>query len=217
MGKKYIAYLGNKCGGEFSSFFFTELNFENDIVLVSDYFTNDIGDTNEKEFTESKKYNYKIENNYLTIIGSKYDGIEITNNQLKSNKLIFKIVTENQTLKIFYSEVNGGKDGLYTKLEITVDSIKYQYGGNIVQKRVYSEKTNKQLWQKLIDNLDINELKRIDQIPSEVYSYGLNTEIIIEIDKLKFKIVNPKQNNIDKKTFEFLQILWRKSEDKKYN
>ena len=41
-------------------FFFTELNFENDIVIVSDYFTNDIGDNNAKEFTEPKKYNYKI-------------------------------------------------------------------------------------------------------------------------------------------------------------
>ena len=60
IGKKYIAYLGNKCGGEFSFFFFTELNFENDIVIVSNYFTNDIGDNNAKEFTEPKKYNYKI-------------------------------------------------------------------------------------------------------------------------------------------------------------
>ncbi|WP_367754530.1 hypothetical protein [Flavobacterium sp. WC2430] len=212
IGKKYIAYLGNKCGGEFSSFFFTELNFQNDIVFISDYFTNDIGDTNAKEFTESKKYNYKIENNYLTIIGSKYDRIEITNNQLKSNNLIFKIVTENQTLKIFYSEVNGGKDGLYSKLEITIDSTKYQNGGNIRFKRESSEKTNKQLWQKLIEKLDVNEFKKLDQIIPKIYSYGLNEEIIIEIDNMKYKILNPNQNIINKMTLEFIQMLRVESE-----
>ena len=212
IGKKYVAYLGNKCGGEFSSFFYTELNFENDNVFISNYYTNDIGDKSLKNITESKKYNYKIEKNYLTIIGGKYEIIDITNNQLKSKQLIFNEITESN-IKIFYNKVNGGKDGLYSKLEITIDSTKYQNGGNIPRyKREFSEKTNKLLWQKLTEKLDITEFKKLDLINNTICSYCLNEEIIIQVDKLKYKILNPYQNIINKKTLEFIQILEVESE-----
>ena len=219
IGKKYVAYLGNKCGGEFSSFFYTELNFENDNVFISNYYTNDIGDKNLKNITESKKYNYKIEKNYLTIIGAKYEIIEITSNQLKSKQLIFNEITESN-IKIFYNKVNGGKDGLYSKLEITIDSTKYQNGGNIpIHKREFSERTNKLFWQKLTEKLDITEFKKLDLIKNKICSYCLNEEIIIQVDKLKYKILNPYQNIINKKTLEFIQILEVESEksiQKKY-
>jgi hypothetical protein len=215
VGKKYVAYLGSKCGGEFSSFFYTELNFKNDTVIVSNYFTDDFRITNQKEFTGTEKFNYKIENKYLTIIGSKYDKFEIKDKKLKTGKVIFEIVAENQLIKIFYKKINGGKDGLYSKLEITVDSTKYENGGNIPRyKREYSEKTKKQLWEKLIEKLNSIELKKISTVKSEKFEYyGLNEEIIIEVDKINYYILNPNFTNFNKQILEFVNILRIESEN----
>ena len=216
VGKKYVAYLGNKCGGEFSSFFYTELNFGKDKVLVSNYLKQDIGDKSLKQFTETKEYSYKIKNKFLTIEGSKYEKIEILNKKLKTNQLIFDLTITNQNLKIIYNLESGGKDGSFDKLEITKDSIKCRNGSQYpFNRNNYNEKTEIDLWEKLNEKFDLVKFIKLNGQKSVKYKDYSDEEIIVELDGKKYSILNLIENKeINKSILEFINLL--RNQSKKY-
>jgi hypothetical protein len=213
VGKKYVAYLGNKCGGEFSSFFYTELNFEKDKVLVSNYIKQDIGDRNLKQFIETKEYCYKVKNKFLTIVGSKYEKIEILNNKLKNNQLIFDLIITNKNLKIIYILESGGKDASFCKLAITKDSIKCENGSLYPFNRDdYNEKTEVDLWEKLNDKFDLIEFTKLNGQKSVKYIDYMDEEIIVEVDGKKYSILNLiESKEVNKSIFDFISLLRNQS------
>ncbi len=209
VGKKYVAYLGNKCGGNFSSFFYTELDFKINKVIETNYLLQDIGDINKRQLTKFNEYDYKIENKYLIIIGSKYEKIEILKDQLKTPSLTFKIINDNQINKVSYYGQSGGKDGSYTNFEMTKDSVICYVGAHYpLYKDIYKEETNKEFWRKTTQNIDINEFKKIRSTKSKLSYDGYDEFYTIEINKVKYEILNALiSNNENKNILESVNLL----------
>jgi hypothetical protein len=213
VGKKYIAYLGNKCGDTSSAFLYTELNFEKDKVIVLYFSTRGFGDFDNKLSSNSKKYDYKIKKKILTILNSNYGKFEIQNNKLITNQIVFNLIIQNKISKINYNAKGGGKDGSYVNLEITKDSIVCNNGANYPSYNyAYYEKTKEDLWKKLNENFDLNEFKKIKSQKSLLYIDEYDEEIKIEIDGKYYTILNAITfGQINKNILDFINLLRNQS------
>lgn len=85
-GNKYVAYLNNACKGDFSSFFYKELDFKKDTVAISDFHTRDNEPEGIKHYTKSIKYKYSIKNKNILIEGSEIKNIQIQEHSLKTDR-----------------------------------------------------------------------------------------------------------------------------------
>ncbi len=209
VGKKYIALLGNKCGDTSSAFLYSELNFEKDKVVVLYFSTRGFEDFDNKLFTQTKKYDYKIKNNFLTILNSNYGKFEIQNNKLINNQIVFDLIIEKQISKIYYNGESGGKDGSYINLVITKDSIKCKNGANYpIYNYVYYEKTKEDLWKGLNNLFDLTEFNKLKGQESLLYKDEYDEEIKIEIDGKYYTILNAiTYGKINKNILEFINLL----------
>lgn len=196
-GKKFVAYLGNKCGGNFSSFFYKELDFIKDSVTITDFQLHDNEMFYKRLYVVSKEYSYKVKNHAIIIKDSKFGDIKINDDVLETNLLKFKLVNENAITKITYYGKSGGKDGSYTNLEITKDSIKYSDGAEYPKhKNIYKGETENNLWENLIREFKISDFDKIKSTESVQNNDDYDTTIIVEIDGFKHQILN---GVIDKK------------------
>lgn len=189
--KKFVAYLGNKCGGNFSSFFYKELDFKRDSVTVTDYQLHDNEPFYKRLYIVSKKYSYKAKDDIITIKDSEFGAIKIKDDVLITKTLKFKLVNENAITRINYYGKSGGKDGSHTNLEITKDSIKYSEGARYPEyQNVYKEKTTNELWENLTYKFKISDFDKIVSTRSVQYRDDYDEIIIVEIDGIKHRILN---------------------------
>jgi hypothetical protein len=196
-GKKFVAYLGNKCGDNFSSFFYKEFDFKKDSVTVTDYQLHDNEMFYKRLYVVPKEYSYKIEYNNIIIKDSEFEEIKINDDVLVTKLVKFKLVNENAITRISYYGKSGGKDGSYINLEITKDSIKYSDGAEYPKyQNNYKEKTASDLWENLTRDFKISDFDKIKSTESVQYRDDYDKTITIEIDGFKHQILN---GIIDKK------------------
>ncbi len=117
--------------------------------------------------------------------------------------LMFIISCNNkrEITKISLNEFNGGKLGVYSKLEITKDDI-YYVSGNLKSKKEVKEKTTKELWNNLI-MVNIDDFLKVKSKPGRIAYDGTDVKISISYGEKSFSIINGEIDTLNYKKIKF--------------
>lgn len=180
-GRKYVTYISNACKGNFSSYFYKELEFKKDTIIISDFHTRDNGSADTKYYTKSVKYKYTIEKENIAIIGSEIKSVKIQEHSLVTNS--------NQIFNEVSSKLNGKKyagcHGFSCNKTIgggymSSNCMIFDFSEKTVTVTFYEKRSNSEEKYSLLSN---------------VYSYEIKDNIIY-IEKIIYKTIAIEDNRI---------------------
>ena len=111
--------------------------------------------------------------------------------------LFISCVGQKEITKINLKDFNGGKLGVYSKLEITKENI-YYVNGNFNSKKELKGKTSKELWNNL-NRVSIDDLLKVKSNPGRIAYDGTDVEISISFGDEFFSIVNGEEDTLNYK------------------
>ena len=118
---------------------------------------------------------------------------------------------QKEITKISLNNFNGGKLGVYSKLEITKEHI-YYVNGNFKLKKEIKEKTSDELWNNLT-NVSIDDFLKVKSNPGRIAYDGTDVEISISFGDEFFSIVNGKEDTLNYKKIKLFVSLLEKQKD----